>query len=248
MLASHVVREAWLASLIRTPLLFAGAALTGLLLVLSGQPWQAYGMFSVVYFTAVNLVCWWWLGRRLLAAGRGFRDLLGRFRAADLGWALVWLTVLNVPYYLTVLGSLMLLYPGDFVRGVTEAFTPLVVIDLPGWLAWPYALFSVIVFPLLNAPIEELLYRGYAQEGFEAAGRRRTALFGTSLGFAIQHGFLAGSWRGAVAFIVAFFVWGLGAALVKRRQGRLFPLVIAHFVTNLALSTTPLLMVLGVFG
>jgi membrane protease YdiL (CAAX protease family) len=44
-----------------------------------------------------------------------------------------------------------------------------------------------------------------------------------------------------VVYGVAFFVWGLGSALIYRWQRRLMPLIIAHFLVNL-MSTLPALI------
>jgi membrane protease YdiL (CAAX protease family) len=47
----------------------------------------------------------------------------------------------------------------------------------------------------------------------------------------------------ALAYATGFFLWGLGAGFMFQRQGRLFPLIIAHFISNLSFGVIPLLMI-----
>lgn len=233
------VRDGIVSSFLRTPLLLAGTAVAAAILTLAGWNWQAVGQVSVATFTAVNLLCWWILARRLRAEGRGFGDLLGRWRPADLAWGLLWAVVLFVPFSvgLTLVATAT---AGGFGR-IGEVFTPPVV--LPGG-PWMWAVAAVgLVFPFVNAPIEELYYRGYAQGAFAASGRRAWAVWVPSVGFAIQHLFVAQSLAGIPAYLAAFFLWGLTAALIRRRHPRtLWPLVIAHVVTNLSFSVVPMVL------
>lgn len=46
--------------------------------------------------------------------------------------------------------------------------------------------------------------------------------------------------RSAIAYAVAFFLWGLGAGMIVQRQRRLFPVIVAHFVGNLFFGLAPL--------
>lgn len=84
--------SAWYFSAIRTPLLLAGALATVGILAATGAPLAAVGQLSVAYFTAVNIVCWWLLHRRLRAEGRTFADLIRPGRIVpDIAWGLLWL-------------------------------------------------------------------------------------------------------------------------------------------------------------
>ena len=55
---------------------------------------------------------------------------------------------------------------------------------------------------------------------------------------------LAASWQGALVYIGAFFFWGLGSALIFHYHQRLFPIIIAHFVVNLAFAAMPLVLLM----
>jgi membrane protease YdiL (CAAX protease family) len=46
-----------------------------------------------------------------------------------------------------------------------------------------------------------------------------------------------------LAYAAGFFLWGLGAGFLYHRQGRLIPLIIAHFISNLSFGVVPLLMI-----
>ncbi|HBX81945.1 MAG: hypothetical protein WAV45_15875 [Propionibacteriaceae bacterium] len=62
--------------------------------------------------------------------------------------------------------------------------------------------------------------------------------------FCLQHLFVAVSWVAIPGYLFAFVTWGLGAAPIRRRQGRLWPLVVAHLVTNSIFSLVPVLFML----
>lgn len=111
------------------------------------------------------------------------------------------------------------------------------------WFTWVAALAVGVVFPLTNAPIEELFYRGYAQSRLQrSTGSGSVAVLVPTLGFSLQHLGLAPTVAAIPVFLVAFFVWGLGAALIRRWHGRLVPLVVAHLLTNAAFGIVPLVI------
>lgn len=226
-------------SFVRTPLLLAGTIVAGLMLALAGMPWQGATNLSVATFTLVNIVCWWLLVRRLRAEARTLGDLVGRFHRVDLLWGLLWTTVLFVPFYAIVFagGALM---KGSFAAAF-EVFAPDVMLPDNAVILGILTV-SALVFPFLNAPLEELYYRGYAQTTLENAGRRTAAIWIPTVGFAIQHAFVALSLASLPGYLVAFLVWGLIAAVIRRRQGRLWPLVIAHLVTNFSFAAMPFVM------
>ena len=104
---------------------------------------------------------------------------------------------------------------------------------------------SATVFPVLNAPMEELQYRGYSQSGLIAAWQRPWAgIVVTAIGFGLQHIVFSLTATAALAYAVGFFLWGLGAGVIARRQQRLAPLIIAHFLSNLSFGIVPLIFVL----
>ena len=112
--------------------------------------------------------------------------------------------------------------------------------SLPSWLA----LVSAVAFPLLNPVVEELHYRGYTQPRLIAALQNTSAgVLLTAVGFGLQHMIFALTISSARAYAAGFFLWGLGAGLIAYRQKRLFPLIIAHFISNLSFGVIPLLMI-----
>jgi hypothetical protein len=66
-----------------------------------------------------------------------------------------------------------------------------------------------------------------------------------ALGFGLQHVAFALTLSAALAYAAGFLLWGLGAGLIARRQGRLAPLVVAHFISNLSFGIIPLVIILG---
>jgi membrane protease YdiL (CAAX protease family) len=111
---------------------------------------------------------------------------------------------------------------------------------LPAWMA----VVSAVAFPLLNPLVEELHYRGYTQPRLVTALHSLPAgLLLTAVGFGLQHIVFAVTVSSALAYAAGFFLWGLGAGIIYHRQGRLVPLIIAHFISNLSFGVIPLLMI-----
>lgn len=228
---------------IRFPLALLGAVLTFLFFTLQGNP-HAFALSfvtSTFYFTFVNLislVLLIWLARR---EGLRLRDLIGfkhdRF-GKDVLLGLLWVLVLYIPFTIGVLLVPFLFYGGDAFNHYAQIFS---VADtgfsLPLW----FALWAAFVFPTLNAPIEEMHYRGYAQIRLSALSNKTwVGILVPTVGFALQHVVFAPTVVGAIVYLVSFFCWGMGAALIYQRQKRLPSLIIAHFITNLFFGLVPL--------
>ena len=66
----------------------------------------------------------------------------------------------------------------------------------------------------------------------------------------VQHILFAATVPGMLVYFVAFTVWGLGAAVIVSKQGRLFAVVIAHWIVNIMTSSPaiilPILQLMGV--
>jgi membrane protease YdiL (CAAX protease family) len=117
--------------------------------------------------------------------------------------------------------------------------------ELPQWLMVITAIISGVVFPIFNAPVEELQYRGYAQSRLIAAsGSVWLGICIPALGFGLQHAAFAYTLSATPAFAVGFFLWGIGAGIIAYRQKRLAPLIIAHFISNLSFGIVPLFFML----
>ena len=203
-------------------------------------PWATLGLLPV------NLLCLWLLHRRLRAQGLTFREALGVERGKvgrDIRWGLLWILVLNVPFMLAITATVFAMY-GTGALGAFETmfFDASSVPDTSPAVMLVIAILSVIPFMLTNAPVEELVYRGYGLNGISSRWGSAAGIIVTSLLFGSQHVLFAASVPGMVVYFVAFTVWGAMAALIVRAQGRLFPVVISHWIVNTLLSVPGLLI------
>lgn len=241
---------ALLISFIRLPLLILGAAATLGLLAVAGRP-LAFPLapdLASLYFIVVNAISLVILQRIVRREGRTVRDLLGFSRARlgqDILWGLLWIAVLYIPFVAAVIGTMALLYGPATFTSFERVFAPAEtsVVTFSPAVTLTLALVIAILFPLLNAPTEELYYRGYAQPALaDATGKPWLGILIPTIGFSLQHLLLAPTLPGMLVYAVAFFVWGLGAALIYARQRRLMPLVVAHFCTNFFFGLAPLII------
>lgn len=231
---------------IRSPLAWAGNGIAIAAFRSEGaQVGIAAGvLWSSVTITVVNLICLCLLVWRDRVEGIDLVRSVGFERrrvVRDIGWGLLWSMLL---YLLLVVGLFLTLLLLHGTAGFSRLDTLFVgdadfSFPVPRWLAYV----SAFVFPVLNAPIEELHYRGYVQPRLIAAsGRRRTGILIGAAGFGVQHTAFAMTPSSAVGFAVGFFCWGVGAGCIVERQRRLFPLIVAHFISNLSFGIVPLLV------
>lgn len=223
-------------------------AFTALLLGVWGthRPWAVATTFAAAYLIPINLACFWLLARALAREGSSWKVLLGADRArlpSDLAAGGLLTLLLYFPFVVALGVGLLLTGVGpDLPSAMERAFAPpatLPSLSVP--VAWGLALFVAIGFPLTNAPLEEMLYRGYAQRGLEEAGWPGWAVvLIPAMLFGLQHVAFAPTLGGALAYGLAFSAWGGAAGLFLRRRRRLFPLVIAHLITNGAFAWIPL--------
>lgn len=253
-------RVGWLLPLVmtfvRTPLIVLGVAATYAAFALRGYPDALpLSLVSTTYTViAVNMLC---LPLLVLAARRegiGLRDLVGLDRARlgrDAAWGLLWLVVLYAAFSVALLlVPLVIFRPGTgpaFQAAYEQVFVG-VLADLRTDLPAPVWLLAgiAVAFPLLNAPVEEMMYRGYAQPRLAVlSGRAWIGIAVMAAGFGLQHAPMAFSAAGAAVYAASFSCWGAAAGLVYRRQRRLPPLIIAHFLTNLPTGAIPLAFALA---
>ena len=237
---------------VRLPLVIAGSLIAIFSYRLAGEPagnpaGLAAGLaWSTVTLTAVNLICLLLLRWRCRVEGISLRQIMGFRRqgwTTDLGIGLLWSIVLGALLMIGITGVVLALHPAQGFAAFEHCFTGDAdfSFDLPVWLA----VVSATVFPVLNAPMEELQYRGYSQPGLIAASKSpRIGIVVTAIGFGLQHVVFSLTVTAAVAYVVGFFLWGLGAGVIARRQQRLAPLIIAHFFSNLFFGIIPLIFVL----
>lgn len=250
-----VLKNAWLVSFIRVPLLIIMLLISFVLFQLLGLKFHSPFLpeLSTIYFTVVNVICFLLLHRILKKEGRSIKELID-FRSDRIGkdimLGFLWLFVLYIPFIIAIMGTMYVMYGTDLFNHFETVFVGNennFAFAGPGWFMWLTACIS-LVFPFLNAPIEELMYRGYAQPSFiHTYNKTWLGLTIPSIGFALQHIMLAGSFQGAIVYVVAFFVWGIGSGIIFYRQKRLFPLIVCHFIVNIAFSMIPIIfLIMGV--
>lgn len=236
--------------LVRIALLaLAAAATAAAVAVATGAPFSfaAAPQFSALYFVPVNVAC-----LALLARGGRARGLLGErpwLRGSDVAYGLLWLFVMFVPFAAAMsLVVLLLAGPAGFAGAWETVFVPPTgaEVALGEAVSLALAVLVIALFPVTNAPVEELYYRGHAQGELEEQGAPAwlAVLLPAAL-FGVQHLFLAPSAAAMLVYVVAFTAWGATAGVIYRRRRRLMPLIVAHFLTNLMTSAVPLLFVLA---
>ncbi len=83
------------------------------------------------------------------------------------------------------------------------------IIYLPQWMTSIYAMIAGVIFPPLNAPVEELQYRGYAQSRLIAATRSVwIGIILPALGFGLQHIAFGFTLYAGIMYSAGFFLWG----------------------------------------
>lgn len=235
---------------VRTPLILLGMSVAFVVFVARGYPdaLPLAATTSTIAVTVTNVVNLGLLRRLLHREGRRVRALIGFNRtrlARDVGWGFVWLfafyALFVIPLVLVPLAIFQPTTAAEFQAAYAQTFTGLYA-DLqttnaiPAWLG----IIVGVSFPFLNAPVEELHYRGWVQPRLAAAtGRLSVGIAIAALGFGLQHILFAASLAGAVTYFFAFVLWGGAAGLVYQRQKRLLPLIVAHFLTNLPFGVLP---------
>lgn len=203
-------------------------------------------LVAAVAMLPVNIVCLLLVIRRLRAAGTSAAALIGYRRGRfgrDILWGLLWLGVLYVPFALTIMLVMWALHgEGMFTAFETVFFDPGALPPLSPAAAAVLAVVAVVTFAPLNAPTEELVYRGSAQRDLATRMPLAAAILVSAALFGLQHVWYAPTPDAVLVYACAFFVWGLGSGIIAWRQGRLLPLIVAHGLVNL-LSTLPALVV-----
>lgn len=219
----------------------------------TGAGFPPSGAWAPLGLLPANLLCLWLIRRNLARRGIPVREALG-YRpgavAADLRRALGWVLVVNLPFLAAIAIMLLVMYGATapqaaLAYGFAAAAVPA---SAPPWLLVMAAI-ATVPFLLTNAPAEELVYRGYGLAGL-------VPRFGQMLGTAIvamlfgaQHALFAASASGAMIYFVAFTVWGIMSSFAVRREGRLFPVLLAHLLVNALLCVPGILIpILRLFG
>lgn len=234
------------ASVLRLPLVAAAFATMATCAAL-GAPisFPPSPLMSALYLVPVNVVTLIVVRALVHREGRWLRDLLGFDRrriGRDLAWGLLWLSVLYVPFAATIVVVMLMLFGGDAFDRFERVFVPALsgTPDAAPAVLFTLAVTAVVLFAPLNAPAEEVLYRGYAQGVLACRLPIWAATVIPAAAFGLQHVFFAPTVPAMFVYGLAFFVWGVGAGLIYARQRRLMPLVMCHFVVNLLTSAPAL--------
>ena len=203
---------------------------------------------DMLYFPFVNIVCavvilrtfrqhkisvWRYLGLEKTRLGK------------DVAWGFLWLIVTYIPLLVVLIGSTYLMFGSDVFQNFEQVFAKSSP-QLPVGMLAVMSVFGAVVF-LVNAPIEEIIYRGWLQDGLAARHGPVVAIVVQGLAFGLQHTMFAADGRGMIIHGFAFFAWGVTAGVIVHKQQRLAPMVIAHWIVNIALGVGPML-VLGFTG
>ena len=210
-------------------------------------------MWATLGLLPVNVLCLLMVRRLYRDEGVSLRTALGIQKGRigrDVLWGLLWLFVLNVPFMAVVAGMVFALYGRDAPSAfATIFFDPASAVQMEPLVLLAISLVAVVPFMLINAPTEELVFRGYGLAGIASRWGGTAAVLATSLLFGAQHIFFAATAAGMLVYFMAFTIWGLCAAIIVRKQGRLLPVVIAHWIVNIAMSSPalifPILQLLG---
>jgi membrane protease YdiL (CAAX protease family) len=205
-------------------------------------------LYAATSMLVVNLVSLALVRRALHREGlraRALIDFSWRRLGTDVLWGLLWLAVLWIPFALAVLGVGYAMFGADvFVRFETLFYDPTYVPTFDRVLLTVLAFVAVLSFAPLNAPTEELVYRGYSQGGLRARGWPALwAIVVPATIFATQHVFYAATADAVWIYLAAFFVWGVGSGIIVWWQRRLMPIIVAHFLVNVMTSAPALLIV-----
>ncbi len=242
------MKKAWFISFVRFPLLVFIMLLIFLIYEILGLAYHFPFLpeLSTVYYTIVNIISIIILTKLLKQEGTSISALLNdRFKKTDILYGFLWLFILYIPFVLSIFFVLFIIYGIDFIDHFTSVFLPesdILQYFRPNWLLWFSAVTSLI-FPFLNAPLEELMYKSYAQNRLMKKGTF-TAILIPSIGFALQHILLATTILGALVYFIAFLNWGIISGFIYYKQQRIFPLIIGHFIINLLFGLLPVLFMI----
>lgn len=211
-------------------------------------------MWATLGLLPVNVICLVMVRKFYRDEGVSLAAALGIQKGRvgrDILWGLLWLFVLNVPFMAVVAGTVFALYGSDAPAAFeTIFFNPESSVQMEPAILLIISLVAVVPFMLINAPTEELVFRGYGLDGIASRWGGAAAILATSLLFGAQHILFAATVPGMLVYFVAFTVWGLCAAIIVRKQGRLLPVVIAHWIVNIMMSSPaiifPILQLSGV--
>lgn len=175
-----------------------------------GVPWQA--------LMAVALGVWGLLARRspALAPSPAWRA------RGELPWA--WTVIVAGVTPLALVGWLVVMGPD--LSDVVGAYVP----DLP----FPVLVLGAVLFALVNATGEELIWRGVFQDRLAPLLGLRMAIAVQAVSFGVQHAH--GVPRGVVGVVLAG-TWAAMLGALRARSGGLLAPIAAHVVADAVIAT-----------
>lgn len=225
---------------LRLVLLFLGLAAATGVIAASGTPFaNEWGtLSSLVYVVPADLITLAVVAWLLRRQGSSIGALLGRFKPLDLLWGLLIAVALTLALYIGTYAGNLAVYGGAPPQG---DWNP--AYRVPLWLG----VWSLVVAPVTIALAEEVLYRGFLQPRWAERIGFAPALLLVALFFGLQHVPFVLADPGAIpAKVLATFLGGLLLGLLYRRIGRLWPLVLGHWLADVVgLGLIPFLSSLG---
>lgn len=136
---------------------------------------------------------------------------------------LAWTLLVGGVTPIALVGWMVLFHPN--LRDVVGAYVP----DLP----MPVLIAGAVGFALVNAALEELIWRGALQDRLAPVFGARGAVALQALSFGVQH--LWGVPRGIVGVLLAG-VWAVMLGLLRRKAGGLLAPFLAHVVADATIA------------
>jgi membrane protease YdiL (CAAX protease family) len=219
-----------LATLVRPALFIGVQGLMVLLLVALKYKTPALTATSwwTVYGTVVDFGCLLVIFLLLRKEKVRIKDLL-TFDKSKIGWdLLIGLGIIVIVFPLAIItGSVI---ASSTVYGTLQPVLPSgnpMTRTLPIWAA----LYSKMIWWIISASTEELIYQGYALPRLQVLfGRTWPAVLWVGFGWALQHSFLPFiNLKYALFAFLLFFPLTIALQLIYLRVKRLFPLIIGHW-------------------
>ena len=148
--------------------------------------------------------------------------------------------VTYIPLFVVLMGSMYLIFGADMFQNFEQVFSKSSP-QLPAGVLPAMSVFGAVIF-LANAPIEEIIYRGWLQKGLVGRSGIMTAILIQGVLFGLQHMMFAGDVRGMAIYGFMFTAWGITAGIIVHKQRRLAPMVITHWIVNIAFGVGPMLV------
>jgi len=191
------------------------------------SPILAAGKWWPVYGILIDLGCFFLVTWRARQEGLGFRDLLNfdsKHLGRDIGRGFLYILWVFPLAMVGILGFGMLLY------GTPQA--PSAYSSLPAWAA----IYSLLVFPVLWALMEQCTYQGYALPRLQASLKNTgLAVVLVAFGWGLQHIALPLTFdaRFMLYRFLSFLPLAVVMTLIYLRTRRLIPFIVAHWAVDM---------------